>query len=142
MNNWKNKFLKLFSKKDAGQERGLVCGICNNKKVKKYCNFCKKETQNIYTITIVETFSVKESIEIEQRKPGVKGWFVKMFQGFKASMDKDKFPKGIELHRRFDKEKDWYDEIARDEITGRITNECHEPLSKHIGHGSARKNKN
>lgn len=139
MNNWKESFLGIFRKNNFNQKRCLVCSACSNEKTRKYCVFCKKETQDIHTLAIMETIAAKESIDIGQRRHGIKDWIVKIFQGFKPSMDKDRFPEGIDLHRRLDREKDQYDEIVKDEKTGKIANECHEPLSEHIGHGSAKK---
>ena len=40
--------------------------------------------------------------------------------------------------RNVDNVADWYDEVVRDAVTGEIIHECHEQLSKHKGHGSAK----
>lgn len=55
---------------------------------------------------------------------------------------------GDDLHRKsgkwhyremyIDRERDWYREVVRDKVTGKIVHLCEELLSKHRGHGSAR----
>ena len=40
-----------------------------------------------------------------------------------------------------DRRNDWYAETVTDPTTGQVIHHCEEPLSKHLGHGSA-KNKN
>ena len=42
------------------------------------------------------------------------------------------------LDRRIDRLADRYDEIIVDPVTNKIVHECHESLSEHSGHGSAR----
>lgn len=44
-----------------------------------------------------------------------------------------------EIWRVVDHVNDWYDEVITDEETGQVVHECHEPLSQHHGHGSARR---
>ena len=45
----------------------------------------------------------------------------------------------MRLERVIDREKDSYKEIVTDPITGEVTHHCGEPLSKHQGYGSAKK---
>jgi len=42
------------------------------------------------------------------------------------------------VSRGIDRENDRYDEVITDAETGQVLHECHEPLSEHRGHGSAR----
>lgn len=42
------------------------------------------------------------------------------------------------VYRNIDREHNTYDEKVVDEETGQVLHECHEPLSDHRGHGSAR----
>ena len=44
-------------------------------------------------------------------------------------------------HRLIDVDNDWYSEKLTDGDTGEILHLCEEPLSKHRGHGSAKKEK-
>jgi len=41
--------------------------------------------------------------------------------------------------RIIDHETDKYEELIRDQLTGEIFHRCKEPLSQHVGHGSAKK---
>ena len=43
------------------------------------------------------------------------------------------------LYRLIDRINDWYHEKITDPKTGKIVYECQEPLSKHQGHGSAKR---
>lgn len=43
--------------------------------------------------------------------------------------------------REIDRLRNWYSELVRDKVTGRIIHQCAEPLDQHQGHGSARKEK-
>ena len=47
---------------------------------------------------------------------------------------------GRSMHKEriIDRENDWYSEAVTDPETGEVIHECHEPLSKHQGHGSPR----
>jgi hypothetical protein len=45
----------------------------------------------------------------------------------------------IKKKRVIDVSNDWYVEIIQNPETGEITHRCEEPLSKHRGHGSAKK---
>ncbi len=44
----------------------------------------------------------------------------------------------MDKYRRIDRDNDRYDEVVIDPETGEIVYECHEPLSEHWGHGSAK----
>jgi hypothetical protein len=43
------------------------------------------------------------------------------------------------LERIIDRARDWYREVISDRRTGHVIHHVEEPLSKHIGHGTARK---
>jgi hypothetical protein len=45
----------------------------------------------------------------------------------------------MEKFRRIDRDDDQYDEVVVDQESGEIVHECHEPLSEHCGHRSAKK---
>jgi len=47
--------------------------------------------------------------------------------------------KWVRLERVIDRENDYYKEVITDPTTGEIIHHCEEPLSKHQGHGSAKK---
>ena len=115
--------------------RKEYCQECQKEKASRYCDNCGKETSSRFEVNIFETVVVRESLGIKQKRPGIKGWLRDIFQGFKKSVD---IPDGVELYRNFDKENDQYDEIVKNDKTKEIVHECHEPLSEHVGHGSAK----
>lgn len=43
------------------------------------------------------------------------------------------------LERVIDRARDWYRELISDRRTGKVIRHFEEPLSKHIGHGTARR---
>ena len=43
------------------------------------------------------------------------------------------------LERIIDRKNDWYFKEVRDRVTNKVLYRCSEPLSKHTGHGSAKK---
>jgi len=49
--------------------------------------------------------------------------------------------KHMHLDRVINRENDLYKEVVTDPKTGEIIHQCEEPLSKHQGHGSAKRNK-
>lgn len=65
-----------------------------------------------------------------------RNWFVKFVSG-RLSL----FRKTGRWHlvdRTLNKRNNTYDEEIRDRETGELVHECHEPLTEHQGHGSAR----
>ena len=47
----------------------------------------------------------------------------------------------MKIHRIIDRVKGWYYEHIVDPETGNVVRHCEEPLSKHQGHGSAKKSR-
>jgi len=81
------------------------------------------------------------SLEGEARKAGKsrrKGWF----QWFKVGTEPQRGRPGrFALVEKLIKRVgfgDWYSERVKDKDTGELIHECHEPLSKHQRHGSAK----
>lgn len=122
------------------EKRKTICSVCEEMKDEnnRFCEKCKKETSNVVSIIVEDEAVCKEFFGIKQKIMGIKGWAIKASQGFRSSYDKIKFPNGVDLHRRIDRKNNQYDEVIKDEKTGKIINESHEPLSEHVGHGSAR----
>jgi len=114
------------------------CGECCKEKTGGYCNLCKKDTKNKYSVACVDVVKTFDSISGKQKRPGVRGFLRKFFSGYQASVDKSRYPDGVNKQQNIDRENDWYDERVVDNKNGEI-NECHEKLSDHIGHGSAKK---
>lgn len=117
------------------------CVECNNEKDSSYCNFCKKETKNLFKVEIFEQAKIHESLGITHKRPEVKGFLKKIFQGYQASGDTNKHSDGVDRQMIIDRENDQYDEVVKDNKTGKITRECHEKLSEHVGRGDAKNKK-
>lgn len=115
------------------------CQECDRVKNESYCDFCKKETANHFTKSLFDQVKMKSSLGCKQKRLGVRGFLKKIFQGYQASADANKYPDGAERQVSIDRENDWYDEKVINNKTGEITEECHEKLSEHKGHGSAKK---
>jgi len=115
------------------------CVECNNEKDSPYCDFCKKETKNLFKASISVQTKLNASLGVIHKRPGVRGFLKKHFQGYQTSGNTNEHPDGVDRQMTIDKENDRYDEIVKDNKTGKTTRECHEKLSEHIGHGDARK---
>ena len=58
-------------------------------------------------------------------------WFSReMFQGYKASGDPN-LSDGVDVRMVVDREKNEYHQIVKDNLTGQILHEEHEPLTEH-----------
>jgi len=114
----------------------IHCKDCGQKlsKEDKICPNCGSKRRYI-------TLIFEEKIELHDQ---IKGKVKR--QRFKKPVQELKV--GDDLHRKsgkwyhreiyIDREKNQYKEIVRDKHTGETIHECKEPLSKHVGHGSAK----
>lgn len=119
------------------------CVECGREKNASVCDFCKKETNNRYSLVLTERIKNFNFLIGKQKQLGVGGWLRECLHGFRSSGNKAKHPEGVEIHRDFyHKKDDWCNEIVRDNKTGDIVRECHEKLSEHVGRGSAKKPNN
>lgn len=48
--------------------------------------------------------------------------------------------KWVQKSRTIDHQNDWYEEVVTDPDTGQVLHRCAEPLSRHRGHGSDKRN--
>jgi len=110
------------------------CGerINQNEKCCKKCGCYKRHIE----VTINENIETHDQNEGKRKKGGAG----EPAQKFKVGDDffrKD----GIWTHREMyvDKENNLYSEVIKNKNTGKIIRLCKEPLSKHIGHGYAKK---
>jgi DNA-directed RNA polymerase subunit RPC12/RpoP len=62
-------------------------------------------------------------------------------QGIKGDDLFRKTQKWMRLERVIDRENNHYKEVITDPETGEVIHQCEEPLTKHQGHGSAKKKK-
>jgi len=75
-------------------------------------------------------------VSLKARKPGEKKPHTELKHGpsFSTSRQKD-----VEHQRLIDRGRDQYFELVRDYETGEVLHQAEEPLSVHLGHGSAKK---
>ena len=85
-------------------------------------------------MTLREEIKIREvGIGLKSRQEGRRRLVQKIFQGYKSSGD-PKLSEGIYEFSLYDRETDWIDKIVKDNKTGRILDEHHEPLTKHKSH--------
>ena len=60
------------------------------------------------------------------------------FDTYSSVEPSHKYGKLVRVHRTIDPDKDWYSEKVIDLQSGEILHECEEPLSQHVGHGTAK----
>jgi hypothetical protein len=75
---------------------------------------------------------------VKVRRPGSKKAHAELKQGPSHSRS---LGKAVEHLRLIDRAKDQYFELVRDYETGEEIHRASEPLSEHVGHGSAKKRK-
>ena len=80
-------------------------------------------------IMLRENLKVRESLKLKSKRPGF-GLVVKMFQGYKKSGD-PRMREGVDVRMVVDREKNEYHQIVKDNLTGQILHEEHEPLTEH-----------
>jgi len=101
----------------------------------KICSICGSE-KKIHKVLLEEKIEIHEQIKGKAKENGVK----KPFQEFKNGDDfHEKSGKWNIREMNIDRKNDAYSEIVKDGTTGEIIHQCDEPLSKHKGHGSAKK---
>ena len=134
------KFISNLSQ--ISSNNGYACSVCGRTKLMKkllnsdFCPFCLKKTSNNVTVQVEDTVTIKESGKILRYAKSKSKFLSENIFGWFSSY---KYRDGVNKIRIEDREKDYYKEQLRDPITGKILEECEEPLSKHQGHGSAKK---
>ena len=107
----------------------------------KVCPNCGSKKRHI-KLNIEEKIELHDQIEGEVKEKGIK----KPVKEFKVGDDLHrKSGKWYHIERHINRKDNYYKEIVKDKTTGKIIHNCEEPLSKHRGHGSAkrkRKSKN
>lgn len=84
-------------------------------------------------ITFKEEIKIHEGIGIKQMGIERRKWVKKMYQGYKSSGNPS-LSGGVHEISVYDRENDWIDKVVKDNITGKILDEHHEPLTKHKPH--------
>lgn len=126
------KIKELFIK------RKFYCVECEKEKKRRYCNYCQKETGNLFKLVLTDTAKASESLGIKQKRPGIKKYIKELFQGYQQSKDQKKYPEGVDRVMSIDRENDWYDEMVKDNKNGKVFRDIHEPLSQHISNAQKR----
>lgn len=119
----------------------IYCTECSRKKYfhlilkSRFCIFCRKKTPNRFIISVMDKIYLYEGQRIKKKSKEFRGYASFYEMGWFSSK---KFKAGVERLIIRDKEKDEYHEIVKDYDTKIIDHECHEKLSDHKGHGSAK----
>jgi DNA-directed RNA polymerase subunit RPC12/RpoP len=95
-------------------------------------------TSRAFEVTMHANISIHTKMGMKAKRSGEKKPFIVEVSGSDLYR---KINKWMKLSRVIDKENDYYCEVITDPVTGQIVHECIEPLSKHIGHGNAKRKK-
>jgi hypothetical protein len=108
------------------------CGKCGTELSPANRDPCPKcgATNRILIETVSEIVIVHNGFKLRQKRNGYTKFLYEELQGLFASVD-PKLKKGIDETRTIDKEKDEYNQVVINSLTGEIIHEEHEPLSKH-----------
>lgn len=101
---------------------------------RKPCPDCGSLTRTFH-VHITETVTVLQKIGTKHKRPGKKKPIFESVTGDDLHRATGKWNK---LTREIDRENDHYREIIVDPETGNVLRECDEPLSEHIGRGTAK----
>jgi hypothetical protein len=93
-------------------------------------------TSRMFDCTITEKIGVTTRMIMKAKRQGKGKPFIEQVTG--ADIQR-KTNKQVHLDRVIDREHDVYKEMVTDSETGEIIHQCEEPLTKHQGHGSAKK---
>jgi predicted nucleic acid-binding Zn-ribbon protein len=95
-------------------------------------------TQWAFAKNLSGTVEFKSKRRMKARRQGFKKPFIEQVTGDDLHRNTGRWMK---LTRVIDRLRDWYHEKVTDPETGRTVHECEEPLSKHQGHGGAKRPK-
>ena len=100
---------------------------------RKPCPHCGATVRR-FDVGITDTVTLRESLKFKQKRTGRT-----LSEGVSGDDLHRKSGKWMKKERLIDREKDHYKEVVTDPDTGQVIHHCDEPLSKHRGHGSAKK---
>ena len=113
-----------------------VCGSCGESVEETPCPHCGSSLRAIH-VSVQETIGIREKLGIKGREDGKKRPVLEQVHGDDLHRKTGMWKK---LSRIIDRKNDLYHETVTNPETGKIEHECKEPLSKHRGHGAAKKN--
>jgi len=100
------------------------------------CAYCGSQSRQFKAFMQGE-LRMKSKLQIKGRRGGKGKPFIELIKGDSLSTKLERWMKKVRI---IDRENDWYSEIITDPDTGETIHWCEEPLSKHKGYGSAKKN--
>lgn len=109
-------------------------------KEKEDCPNCGSRSR-IIELVLIDTFNVNDSVKGKKKNPNFnskRNPRYKFFEGDDFSHSNQKWMKKT---RVIDKDNNKYFEVVIDPDTNEQAHFCEQPLSKHVGHGSAKFNK-
>ena len=119
----------------------ILCAGCGNEldehadgEPRQRCGSCGSTSREIF-VDIDERIELHEQLGVELKRQGAKKFAVQDRSGDDYGIVRQKWLKKV---RVIDRETDRYLERIWDPETGEIVYECDEPLSQHVGHGSAK----
>lgn len=119
-------------------ECGGAVPLDESSSVKVPCVACGSTRQRHDATGVLVAGEARIGMTLKVRRPSSKKAHVELKQGPSPSRS---LGKAVEHLRRIDRAKDQYFELVRDYETGEEIHRTNEPLSKHVGHGSAKKRK-
>lgn len=99
------------------------------------CPACNSLTRAI-DVTVHDSVTIREKLGLKGRHADGGKPFIEQVHGADLHRDTGTWRY---LDRIIDRENDKYYEVVKDPETGEILHECQEPLSKHRGHGAAKR---
>lgn len=122
----------------------IICSDCgalidsslDNSEFRASCTICGRNRRT-YSASITESVIARDGIGVKAKRAGAKRPFVEDTSrpDFSRSLKKS-----VHLERVIDRDNDRYFEKVTDYETGEVVHHCEEPLSKHRGHGTDKKN--
>lgn len=99
------------------------------------CPKCGKVARK-YDLHCADEITLNDGVRGIGYVGSVSKWFAKFYEKRELFRKTGRWHR---IRRRFDKRTDEYEEVIHDEKSGALVRSHSEPLSKHRGHGSARK---
>lgn len=91
-----------------------------------------------YAMSLADGINFHDGQRAKSKDPSLPSAKKLRFDTYSGIEHSHKYGKLVRVHRTIDKDNDWYNEKVIDLQTGEVLHECREPLSKHVGHGTAK----
>jgi predicted nucleic acid-binding Zn-ribbon protein len=123
-------------------ENNCTCTNCNTQvdtstdttELRAACPSCGSSARNYY-VHIEESVVLRDGLGLKAKRPGQKRPYFESKSVPNQSVTREKV---VHLERVFDRDNNRYFEQVTDYETGEVIHKCDEPLSDHVGHGSAK----